>query len=250
MTLSTNKKIFIPFREDSTNTKSAMKDTVEKYYKQFNYEIVLLDSGDDQFNLSKSRNLAFTEYEEEDVILINADCILPNESINSSLDIIKDKNIVVKPFLRIFRFDKIDENILNIIINNEILEEPIKSQSNDFFPGGAFILNKDVYKKIGGFNENILDARISSLEFCLRVASELSLYFLSNDAYTFHHVKQEDSDQIKKCAELYNIHKYFLNNKKDIHLIDINNRNHKMDEEINKIELIFNLNNIIYSWND
>lgn len=220
-----------------------MLKVVEKYYNILGYNVITLDSGDNEFNLSKSRNMAFTEYNDNEIILINADCLVFDVAIEDSLQLIKERSSVVKPFLKLLRISDIDKEFIESIISNEIFDIKIESQSNSFYPGEAFILSKSSWEKIGGFNENILDPIISSIDFCLR-ASELSeLVFLEYDAYSFHHPKVSGRKERDGESNIFEVNKSFFNADKNIYLSRSGNKLIKMNENENKISLIFNLEN-------
>lgn len=234
----------MPFREDSITGRLHMENIVSSYYKSIGYKIILLDSEDDVFNLSKSRNLAFTEYDIESIVLINSDCIISENMIDLSLTMINSRNCVVKPFLKLFRLKEIDENFLNLIKNNEIIDIKFSSRSNNFYPGGAFILNRNEYEVIGGFNSNITNPILSSMEFCLRSSALSELIFLNYDAYSFHHAKIENTDRLEIEKDIYEVNRLFLNNKKNIYVRETNNILNKLSEEENKMDRMFSLHNI------
>lgn len=220
-----------------------MFKVVEEYYNILGYNVVILDSGDEDFNLSKSRNLAFTEYDNDEVILINSDCLIFSVAIEDSLQLIKERSSIVKPFLKLLRISDINKKFIESIIDNEIFDIKIESQSNNFYPGEAFILNKNSWEKVGGFNENILDPIISSIDFCLR-ASELSeLVFLEYDAYSFHHPKVSGKKERDGECHIFEVNKSFFNADKNIYLSKFGNKLIKMNESENKISRMFNLEN-------
>ena len=239
----TNKNIYIPFREDARTNSNKMFKVVKEYYNILGYNVVALDSGDENFNLSKSRNMAFTNYDDNEVILINADCLIFDTAIENSLQLIKERSSIVKPFLKLLRISDIDKKFIESVIDNEIFDIKIESQSNSFYPGEAFILNKSSWEKVGGFNENILDPIISSIDFCLR-ASELSeLVFLEYDAYSFHHPKVSGRKERDGESHIFEVNKSFFNADKNIYLSRFGNKLIKMNENENKISFIFNLEN-------
>jgi predicted glycosyltransferase involved in capsule biosynthesis len=83
--------VVIPYRESGDERKRNF-DYVCNYWKTFfpRYEVVVCDSGDDNFSRSKSRNQGIDLSHGDYLIIADADTVVPPEAIVLSLDLVED----------------------------------------------------------------------------------------------------------------------------------------------------------------
>lgn len=183
--LSINKKnIYVPFREDELKQRSKIFYEIKNYYEKNYFNVITLDSGEDNFNIGASKNMAFN-YEDEVICLINADTLIQSYSLNNAIkNCIKYKSII-KPFTRYFLVDDINLYI-NSFLNENIINNFDYHSVQHYHPGSAWIIYN---KNIKIFDEKILDPRINNIEYLIRSSIESKTIFIESDAYSVNHAK-------------------------------------------------------------
>ena len=161
---------------------SGEKDT----FKDLN-NITVIDAPVNKTNASKARNIGFEKARNEIIFFIDADVEIIDETLNHVIDLVKKlgKNEIVSG---IYETSNKLGKISNI--NTEILQYRLQkintSQKFQLIYSSHFIIHRDLFLEIGGFNES-LDT-YEDIDFFIR-AQKLTeaKIILSPDFKTLHH---------------------------------------------------------------
>lgn len=182
---STNKKnIYIPFREDELKQRSKIFYEIKKYYESNNFNIIILDSGDNNFNIGASKNLAF-DHEDKVVCIINADTLVQAYSLNYAIESCIKYQSIIKPFSRYFLVNDINLYI-NSFLNDEIINSFDYHSVKHYSPGSSWVIYNNNVEK---FDENILDPRRNNIEYLIRSSIKSKTIFMDSDGYSINHAK-------------------------------------------------------------
>ncbi len=107
------------------------------------------------FNRSKARNNAFKECNNDIICILDADTIVPSESIHQAYIDLKSENTWVIPYQDYFNLTQ--EFSLDIVKSFEPDKFPAESDFIYDFKilswAGALFLTKEMYEKVGGYDE-------------------------------------------------------------------------------------------------
>ncbi len=247
MTLFSNEKVFMPFREDSAGQRNPMLELSKEYYEKIGLSVELVDSDSDDFNRFQCYNDVFKKYDIEYALIINADTILSPASIHKSFEIIKNENIVVKPSFKTIHIKNMEKQFIEKLIDNDILDNFISSGSTpSFHLGTSWAINRKTWEKIGGFNETYLDSIFSNLDFAIRSSICSRLLFLNYDSYALSHALPFPRYDILDHKNRINLlNKFFLDETRNVSYF-INNKINKLESD--DIDQILDVDNFIKNY--
>lgn len=212
----TDKKIFVPFRQDDIVDRMEIFNICKKYYEDEGFLVEECDSGHEPFNVSASRNLCKIGNDDDLIIIVDADTIIPSYAIDEAVDLAKKYNVLVKPTIRTYLLNDLDslKEVILKIKSDEIIDHLVyKSKSPDLHPGSSWVIPKNIFKEVGGFNEDFFGYGFEDLDFNYKCAMiSKSIYFTEYSAFSVHHpIKRYYGDE--KNSNLFELTKSFWGNK-------------------------------------
>lgn len=238
-------KIHFPYLSTNKDYEESAK-VVFKYYKSLGYEIVtagVMSEDGETFLRSRSRNLAVDSTDEDIIILIDSDTMVPNAAIYQASEICKENDVVIRLAAKTLSVDSYGSEIAEYLSSNEIIpDEYMKNCSTTYLHTGcSWVLNRKTWEYLGGFNEQFVWYGYEDLEFNLRAARLSKLLFLDYDEITIANRKivnfnkhiNENSYEISKSI-------FFDIDKLDI-VHRVGNAESKISDDF--VEKIFDFNN-------
>lgn len=199
----------MPFREDSANQRSSIKDVVVKYYNLRGLNVVLCDSPTENFNKYSAMNLIMQESKEEIVCIVNADAIVPYYFLQLAKEEVSKTNNVIKPFNAVVNIDIKNEKFISQIYDDDVVDDfrYIDSMPK-FHHGTSWVMNKKSWELLGGFDESYNQSNLGDLDFSYMSATNCGLTYLDGLAYSFVHGKitpfWDIESQVKKIKTMQN----------------------------------------------
>lgn len=209
MSYSNKINIYIPFRENNLIENIEILNKIIKYYESNNFNVILLDSLHDNFNIGASKNLAF-ESNDEIVCIVNADTIINALSIKKSIEYSLNNECTIKPFNRYFLFKNKNDKNFNSLLNNEIVNNFNYDGFKYYYIGAAWVINQNI-KNFEKFDENILTSDFNNLDYFLRTSLNSKNVFIEGDCYSFNHTKMGFNTENNLIN--YNIYNNFFEEK-------------------------------------
>lgn len=147
-------QIIIPWREiDCVYRKRHFNFLYEYYSKEFD---VILGDREGEFNRSAARNSGVNETTSEVAVIIDADNYIPYSQIHNAIRSAMRRDILVKPFSSFgYLTEDSTEEFYNFHGVVEIEPKFIDPSQNDF-TGGAYVMKKSLWQKLGGMDEGFV----------------------------------------------------------------------------------------------
>ena len=148
-------QIIIPWRHmDCIYREKHFNFLVEYYSQEFD---VILGDHDGDFNRSAARNAGVEKSNSEISVIIDADNYIPINQIHNAIKVAKRSNSLVKPFTWFGYLTEESTDLFYEIYNSVIDFEPtyIQPPQKDF-TGGAYVMKKSLWKKLGGMDEEFI----------------------------------------------------------------------------------------------
>lgn len=148
-----NQDIIIPWRDAGCIYRRRHFEYLYDYYSQ-QYNVIVGDN-DGEFNRSAARNNGVEQSTSDVVVVIDADNYIPFDQIEYSIRMAKRRNNMVKPFQS---FGYLTEKSTDYFYENGKFEEEPEfiGFSAHGFNGGAYVLKKELWLKVGGMDENFI----------------------------------------------------------------------------------------------
>jgi len=230
--------------------KLALKSNI-KYYSNF-FDVIAEEIPED--NLSKARNLVAAKSQNNVIAIVDCDIWIHAKALLKAMKYAAENDVVIRPYSRLLFLNKTMSNSLHKIhpflwgkeifpdlkINLNALENPYFSLAPGVNPvklnlgisninpcwswGGAFVLNKNTFNKIKGFDENFKGYGYEDIAFARKLElMNIPVSVVNSDALHFFHTRRKKCyRQNFKNLELLSKEPYNLNveikNKKLINL--------------------------------
>jgi len=150
-------QIIIPWRDIDCIYRKRHFDFLFDYYSE-EFDVILADN-DGDFNRSAARNSGVRQSESEIAVVIDADNYIPYKQIYDAIRAAGRKDILVKPF---YRFGYLTEESTELFYNLQDLSGAIDfeptfiQQPEANFTGGAYVMKKELWLKLGGMDEGFV----------------------------------------------------------------------------------------------
>ena len=149
-------QIIIPWRDAGCAYRRQHFEFLFNYYSQ-EFDVILGDNEGD-FNRSAARNAGVECCESEVAVIIDADNYIPLQQIHEAIKVAERSDRLVKPFSWFGYLTEESTALFYDFIDNPIIDfQPtyIQDPQNDF-TGGAYVMKKSLWQKIGGMDEGFV----------------------------------------------------------------------------------------------
>lgn len=202
----------MPFREDSAEQRTEIKDIVVGYYNSRGIDVILYDSPTEKFNKYCAMNLIMESSDLEPVCIVNADAIVPHFFLEEGVAIARKTGRVVKPFDRVANIDVKNKKFISNIYEDDILDDfDFISAMPEFHHGTSWIMTKEAWQSCGHFDDTYGDSGLGNLDFSFMSAITCGLTYLGGLSYTFAHGKitpywniENQIDKLKNMQKFFN----------------------------------------------
>lgn len=190
-------EILIPWRSPGCPYRQRNFEFVFDYYSQIG-SVVIVDSTHKEFNRSNARNIAVDTATSEVFLLVDADCIVPQEQIIQSINLAIERMTIVHPYNKIHFLN--DEASIRYISSpsdfKPQLHEYVFKTPNEIIlenSGGAYVVIKSQWKTIGGMNESFIGWGGEDSEFNRRYVTRFgNMGRVDGDLYSLYHPATRD----------------------------------------------------------
>jgi predicted glycosyltransferase involved in capsule biosynthesis len=158
-------------------------------------EICIGGDNGNVFNRSKARNNAFNKSSNEIICILDADTIVPATSIIEGINLVKSKNTWVIPYNDYYNLTK---EYSNYIIDNidaaDLDESNFKYDFKILSWAGALILTREMYSRLGGYDEEFEGWGWEDVAFRIKLDNEISKHIRCGSyvAHLWHPRKDAD----------------------------------------------------------
>ena len=147
-------QIILPWRDAGCEYRRKHFEYLYDFYSR-EFDVVVGDS-DGDFNRSGARNAGVAKSESEVAVIIDADNYIPIDQIKLAIKYARRRRGLVKPskffgYLTEEATDKFYESGEIVKISDMYMSNPVMD-----FSGGAYVIRKDLYEEIGGFDEGFV----------------------------------------------------------------------------------------------
>lgn len=176
----------MPFREDELEERVKLFNSLKNFYEKNNFNVIVVDSGSEIFNLPDSKNIAI-DYGDEVTCIVNADTLISPIFLNKAINYSKDNKCIVKPYTRYFIIDNLDDQI-KYLLEGDILPSFNYNFVKNYYPGAAWIIYND--SNVEKFNTSILNSNSNNIEYLIRSSIYSKTLFINSDCYSISHSKK------------------------------------------------------------
>jgi len=149
-------QIVIPWRSmDCIYRQKHFNFLVEYYSQEFD---VILGDNDGDFNRSAARNAGVNKSTSNVSVIIDADNYIPIDQVVNAIRVATRRPALVKPFQGFGYLTEESTNLFYEFYENSWMDfEPtyIQPPQNDF-TGGAYVMQKELWQKLGGMDEEFV----------------------------------------------------------------------------------------------
>lgn len=168
-------KVFIPYKADGGRRDRIADYTKTLFWEPNGFEVVYLANDDEEFNISKARNLALN-YDEEILVFSDSDSIPDIRMLERAIETARQRNTMVFPFNTALELNKptSDWHLDNGVIpkgTRPIQAEHIRRRSDEL-QSSIYAIPRALFEKVGGFDEKFVGWGHEDLAF----VKKLELY--------------------------------------------------------------------------
>lgn len=152
--------IVIPWRDSGCPFRKKHFDFLLKYYSSIS-KTIISDSNKEIFNRSEARNNGVKKCNSDIIMVVDADNYISKNQIEKSIDILKNKNSIIRPFNSIhYLNEEATERFYRSPKKFTVKENDhtymIPEMISPYNSGGAYILKKQMWEKVGGMDEGFI----------------------------------------------------------------------------------------------
>lgn len=155
-----NQDMIIIWRDSGCEYRSKHFNFIKNYYQDY-FNIIVADSGHEEFNRADSRNIGVEKSTSDVSIIMDADAFISIDQIIDAYKIAKEKDVLVRPFSRaVYLSESATKRFYdspNTFIDNDgdyTYMSPDQLSVDNF--GGAFIIKKKLWEQVGGMDKNFI----------------------------------------------------------------------------------------------
>lgn len=148
-------QIIIPWRSIGCAYRDKHFNFLVEHYSQ-EFEVIVGDSPGD-FNRSAARNAGVNKSSSEVAVVLDADNYIPIEQIKNAIKVAKRRRCLVKPFKWFGYLTEESTDLFYELYNSPIDFHPTYiDPPSDSFNGGCYVINKELWQKLGGMDEEFV----------------------------------------------------------------------------------------------
>lgn len=147
-------QLILPFRDPGCEWRRKHFEFLCEHYAQ-EFDVITADIDDEKFNVAAARNAGVAKSTSEVAVVLDADNYIPFEQIHHAVWIANKRNVLTKPWqLYGYLTEQSTNTFYEFYDTNgvDIVPEFINPLEKTF-NGGAWIIKKDLWNKIGGMDE-------------------------------------------------------------------------------------------------
>lgn len=168
-------RVFIPYKPDGGRRDRIADYTKTLFWEANGFEVVYLANKDEEFNISKARNLAL-KYDEEILLFSDSDSIPDPRLLQKAINQARERNTIVFPFNTALELNKptSDWHLDNGVIpkNTRPHQAEHVRRRPDELQSSIYAIPKAVFEEVGGFDEKFVGWGHEDLAF----VKKLELY--------------------------------------------------------------------------
>lgn len=149
-------QIIIPWRDAGCSYRKHHFDFLVEYYSQ-EFDVIISDN-EGEFNRSAARNCGVEKTENEIAVVIDADNYIPLSQIHQSIVVAARSDRLVKPFTWFGYLTEESTALFYNFYESPVVDfEPtyVEPMQNNF-TGGAYIMKKELWQRLGGMDEGFI----------------------------------------------------------------------------------------------
>lgn len=199
-------QIVIPWRDTGCEYRRKHFEYLYDLYST-NFDIVIGDN-EGEFNRSGARNAGVNKSSSEVAVIIDADNYIPFDQINMAIKYARRRRGLVKPskffgYLTEEATDRFYEEGQIVNIDNMWMNPPVMD-----FSGGAYVIRRDLYEEIGGFDEEFIGYGAEDDAFHALCISKLGrISYVGGMNYHLYHpaYRVTSLENYKRLVDKYNV---------------------------------------------
>jgi predicted glycosyltransferase involved in capsule biosynthesis len=201
-------QVILPWRDSGCEYRRKHFEYLHDFYSR-EFDVVVGDN-DGEFNRSGARNAGVAQSNSEVAVIIDADNYIPIDQIVLAIKYAKRRRGLVKPY-KFFGYlteeatNQFYENDAIIKSNDMYLSPPVAN-----FAGGSYVIRKDLYEEVGGFDEGFIGYGAEDDAFHLVCTSKLGRisYITGNNYHLYHPAYRVTSkENYQRLVDKYNLGK-------------------------------------------
>lgn len=149
-------QVVLPWRDAGCGYRRHHFEFLLEYYSK-EFDVIVADN-EGEFNRSAARNIGVEKTTNDVAVIIDADNYIPYNQIHEAVKVASRSDRLVKPFQSFGYLTEESTALFYEFINNPVVDfEPtyIDPPINDF-TGGAYVMKKSLWKRLGGMDEGFV----------------------------------------------------------------------------------------------
>ena len=199
-------QIVIPWRDTGCEYRRKHFEYLHDLYST-TFDVIIGDNKG-EFSRSGARNAGVDKTNSEVAVIIDADNYIPFDQINLAIRYARRRRGLVKPskffgYLTEEATNKFYEEKKIVNVDNMWMNPPVMN-----FSGGAYVIKKEVYHEIGGFDEDFIGYGAEDDAFHALCASKLGRvsYIPGMNYHLYHPAERVTSlENYQKLVDKYNM---------------------------------------------
>ena len=181
-------QVIIPWRPVGEPWRDKHFEFLQKYYGE-HFDVVLGDNEGD-FNRSAARNVGVERSQSDVAVIIDADNYIPIDQINEAVEMASRKDALIKPFRWFGYLTEESTNLFYEVFENPTVDfEPTYvSPPQEDFTGGAYVMKKALWQRLGGMDEGFIGwgAEDDAFHLLCKNSGVRTIYVEGNDYHLYH----------------------------------------------------------------
>lgn len=196
--METLTNIVIPWRDSGCKWRAMSFRYVSKHMEKYNP--IIADDGMQPFSRSGSKNLGASLCTDDVVMFVDADTVIPHAQIDAALDLARQGKMVY-PYTH---YHSINAQVSKTVYEGFRIEAVPSQWSIDWATGGAVAMSKDIFERIGRYDEEFIDWGMEDAAL-LVVARKAGIEIerVEGNCYHLWHPREPENEQILANAERY-----------------------------------------------
>lgn len=154
--------ICIPWRDIGSPERNRAKDFVVEHYSALG-NVILADSGHDEFNRAASRNLAAQAATTDVLVFMDADAYVPLPQVQAAADLARESRLLVKPFtVAGYLTETASDRLLS---TGDLVQDWIHKPTRGFV-GLMWAIHREPFIRLRGFDEDFIGYGGEDNAFC------------------------------------------------------------------------------------
>lgn len=148
--------VLMPWRDSGCPYRTAAKDFLTRHYGPIG-PVITADSGHDPFHRAASRNLAARLTDADVLVFLDADAYVPLRQVEEAVEVARRVDVLVKPYSRAgYLTEQASETLVQGSPAPTFAAESWIHPPMDGFVGLAWVIRRDLFERLGGFDEGFV----------------------------------------------------------------------------------------------